>query len=53
MEKLHRAQLEALEEWASELSANSSGFAKQYATSILLEIKAEKHRREKNDGIEH
>lgn len=45
MEKLHIAQLEALEEWASELFANGSGFAKRYAQSVLLDIRTEKHRR--------
>jgi hypothetical protein len=53
MEKLLKAQLEALDEWASELYASSSGFAKEYATSILLDIRTEKHRRANNDGIEH
>jgi hypothetical protein len=53
MEKLLKPQLDNLEEWASELFANGSGFAKQYAHSILLDIRAEKHRRANDNGIEH
>ena len=46
MQGLNEAEVEALEEWASELYSSSSGFAKVYASKVLEQIMNEKQRRD-------